>query len=514
MNTQSRLPLNSDEARLLLSWLPSATDEEVIQLHQALTAPASDPTSPTDILRPHPRQAEFLALDDDEALFGGSAGGGKSEALLMWLGEGIGIPDYSGIIFRRTYAQLSKSNDSLIAKSYRLYKPLGGHWNGTRHQWRFPSGAMIDLGQLQHESTVYDHQGPSYHRVAWDELTQFTEFQYTYLRGRVRKTKGFPIRLGMRATSNPGGVGHQWVKRRFITADAIRALKGMRARDPSPAGQVFRAVVRTVEGSQRVAFMPARIADNPALDMESYLPNLAGLPLVTRERLMNGDWSIAEGGIVQPEWLRYWRPSGEYYKLMRPTVDGEPTMMQLIHPDECLRFVIADCAGTSEDIARTKKGKEPSWTVIGTADFHRKDGWLILRDQRRGLWNVPTLIQNMREVDREQQPEWIGAENEKFGLAVIQLLADLPIKGISHEGKDKRTRFTSAEVLLESGKVFIPEFATWRDDWENELTAWTGDKEEQFDQGDVLGYMARYARRNMVGTAVVPSVGAFVMGRG
>lgn len=96
------------------------TDQELSRLSPLLA-------SATKVRRPHPRQAEFLGLHCEETLYGGAAGGGKTEALLMWLAQRIELPGYSAIFFRRTYAQLSKSNDSPLTKAFDLFRPLGGH---------------------------------------------------------------------------------------------------------------------------------------------------------------------------------------------------------------------------------------------------------------------------------------------------------------------------------------------------------------------------------------------------
>jgi hypothetical protein len=208
----------------ILKLLQGMTDEELLKL---------SPLGTTRNRCPHPRQADFLSLKCEEALYGGAAGGGKTEALLMWLAEGVEVPGYSAIFFRRTFAQLQKSNDSPITKSHELFRPLGGKYKAGEHKWSFPSGATIEFGHMQHENTVMNYQGPAYHRVAFDELTQFSESQYTYLFSRMRMRKDFPIKMGIRAASNPGGPGHAWVKARFITLEAERELQALRAFEPS-----------------------------------------------------------------------------------------------------------------------------------------------------------------------------------------------------------------------------------------------------------------------------------------
>src|SRR5262245_14939001 len=156
------------DPRQLQRLLEQMTDEELVRASPLLAQATRSRT-------PHPRQAEFLNLKCEEALYGGAAGGGKTEALLMWLSQGVEIPGYSAVFFRRTYAQLSKSNDSPLTKSHELYRPLGGKYKGSEHKWLFPSGATIEFGHLPTEDSIFDYQGPAYHRVAYDELTQFSE---------------------------------------------------------------------------------------------------------------------------------------------------------------------------------------------------------------------------------------------------------------------------------------------------------------------------------------------------
>ena len=109
--------------------------------------------------------------------------------------------------------------------------------------------------------------------VSFDELTQFTEKQYRYLFSRLRRPQGSRLPIRMRAASNPGGIGHEWVKNRFPITGA-----------PQPD--------RT--------FVPAKVADNPHLDIEEYIRSLGQLDEVERRRLLDGDWEIASEGLVYP----------------------------------------------------------------------------------------------------------------------------------------------------------------------------------------------------------------------
>lgn len=221
--------------------------------------------------RPTPKQLAFLALDSKEALYGGAAGGGKSDALLMGGLEYVDVPGYAALLLRRTYAELSKS-DGLIPRSHAWLANTAARWNDGLKQWTFPSGATLSFGYLDNPNDHYQYQSTAYQYVAFDELTHFRENQYRYLFSRVRRPKGFPVPLRVRAGSNPGGVGHAWVYKRFV-------------RGPLPAGR---------------SFIPATLDDNPHLDKEAYEANLEELDPVERARLRHGDWLVQREGLVYP----------------------------------------------------------------------------------------------------------------------------------------------------------------------------------------------------------------------
>lgn len=253
------------------------------------------------VWRPQPRQALFLARSEDEALYGGAAGGGKSDALVMEALRQIHIPHYKGLILRKTYPQLSE----LLEKSLHYY-PLvdrGATYNATGHYWRFSSGAKIFFGSLPHPRDRFNYQGKSYDFLAFDELTQFTLEEYRYLFSRNRPT-GAGTRCYVRATANPGGIGHGWVKERFIL--------------PSPPMKtIWEAVkVRFPDGREETRhrsriFVPSTVFDNEILlkNDPDYLSRLAVLPEAERRALLYGDWDSFSGQVFME-----WRNDPSHYE--------------------------------------------------------------------------------------------------------------------------------------------------------------------------------------------------------
>lgn len=227
--------------------------------------------------RPYPgAQEEFLRRREFEVLFGGAAGPGKTDCLVAGMTRDIDKPTYHGLIVRRTFPQLQE----VIDRCHRLYPYLGGVFRSTEKRWHFPGGAVIDLGHMQHETDKYNYQGKEYHRIGVDELTQFTETQYTYLFSRLRTTDP-SINPQILSTTNPGGIGHYWVKDRFVTI--------------TDHGRTF---LDPKTGLSRV-FVPATIEDNPALFLNdpSYLARLEALPEVEKMRLRHGIWDSFEGQV-------------------------------------------------------------------------------------------------------------------------------------------------------------------------------------------------------------------------
>ena len=247
------------------------------------------------VFAPNPGpQTEFLAASEQEVLYGGAAGGGKSYGLLADPMRYFHNPNFNGLILRRTNDELRE----LIWKSQELYPKAfpGAKWGEKKSQWTLPSGAKLWLTYLEREDDVRRYQGLAFSYIAFDELTQHpTPFAWDYMRSRLRTTDP-ELPIFMRATTNPGGAGHGWVKQMFI--------------DPAPANQAFVATdlssgepLEYPEGHEKAGqplfsrrFIPASLNDNPYL-MEGgqYEANLLSLPENQRRQLLEGDWAVADG---------------------------------------------------------------------------------------------------------------------------------------------------------------------------------------------------------------------------
>jgi phage terminase large subunit-like protein len=320
--------------------------------------PWNDPTLPNFIPKyPFPKQAAFLLqngelmLEDepdlndplqqhDEILYGGAAGGGKSVGLLAAAAQFVDVPGYSALLLRRTFSDL-QLNEALMDLAKQWWLPQGIQWSAIDKTFIFPAGAKVAFGYLKNEDDKYRYQGASFQFIGMDELTQFSETQYTYMDSRLRKPpcrrcvilrarrhasihphlddpdcltcvkfendpyvlqdtppdRHHPplahVPLRKRAGSNPGGRGHLWVKKRFIDL-------------PRPASRLF---------------IPAKLQDNLGIQRATYMQQLMRMDPITRAQLLEGRWDVRPAGMLLnrdwfkiipciPEdidhWVRYW----------------------------------------------------------------------------------------------------------------------------------------------------------------------------------------------------------------
>jgi hypothetical protein len=247
-------------------------------------------------------QTDFLASSEREVLYGGAAGGGKSFAMLADPLRGLNDPNFSGLLVRHTTEELRE----LIQKSQELYPKAIPNikWSERKSQWTSPRGGRLWMSYLDRDLDVMRYQGQAFNWIGFDEMTQWaTPFAWDYMRSRLRSVDP-ALGLYMRGTTNPGGAGHQWVKKTFI--------------DPAPPNKSFWAtnietgeVITFPKGHSKEGqplfkrrFIPARLFDNPYLsDTGDYEAMLLSLPEQQRKQLLEGDWDVAEGAAF-PEFNR------------------------------------------------------------------------------------------------------------------------------------------------------------------------------------------------------------------
>lgn len=228
-----------------------------------------------------PKQSRFISADADEVLFGGAAGGGKSygqiaDALIY----ALRYPGSKQLILRRTYPELDKS---IIRQSLAVYPKEIFKYSSSSHTGVFSNGSIIDYGYCDSENDVYRYQSAEFDVIRFDELTHFTKEMYVYLISRLRGANGYPKQ--MKSTTNPGSLGHKWVKERFI--DIGR-----------PEEKHF------INGQSRL-FIPSLVSDNRFLlkNDARYVKRLENLSEKDKKALLYGQWDIFEGRYFD-EWDR------------------------------------------------------------------------------------------------------------------------------------------------------------------------------------------------------------------
>lgn len=225
-----------------------------------------------------PKQAQFVNSDIDDLFFGGQVGPGKSTALLIWAAmRRLQYPGSNGILFRRSFRELE---GSLILRSKEIYRKLGAVYNENKKVWTFPNGSTQFFGFCDSDGDVYQYMTNEYQDMGFDELTHFSQFQFNYLLTRIRAS--IPgMKTQVRSASNPGNIGNDWVKKRYIL--------------PYETSKIW----TDPQTKKTMAFIPAKLTDNPALMQNDpgYAERLKDLRKVSEKKYL----ALAEGRWDQPE---------------------------------------------------------------------------------------------------------------------------------------------------------------------------------------------------------------------
>jgi predicted phage terminase large subunit-like protein len=417
-------------------------------------------------VRPTPLQAAFLWTPNKEAFFGGAAGGGKSEALLMASLQHVDRPDYAAVLVRKNFPLFTQAG-GLIERSHDWLGPTGAVWNGADHQWRFPSGATLSFRHLQDKDAELTFQGSEFQFIGIDELTDIEERQYRFLSSRLRRRQGSEIPTRMRAASNPWGPGLEWVRRWFI----IEARK---------EGRVF---------------IPAHLEDNPHLDREDYEATLRNLPPLEYRALRHGDWTIVpEGGMFYREWF-----------------DGRFVQ------DEELPSGLRLCRFWDLAATEPRRGSDPDYTAGVLLGRSKDNDWYVIDVVR--LRATPHKVQQRIAATAEKDLEWardrgfsppairMEMEPGSAGKGIVALyrrdvLTKYDFAGIASTGS-KQTRAAPLVSKAEAGDLFVCR-GPWNTAFLDELTAFPlGGKDDQVDAlSGAFGFLAEHPTSFGVPTSV------------
>jgi predicted phage terminase large subunit-like protein len=416
---------------------------------------------------PTPRQAAFLLLDCREAFYGGAGGGGKSDALLMAALQYADLPGYNALIIRRNIPDLAMPNALMDRAHAWLRGRNDARWDESKKRWSFASGATLTFGYLDAARDVDRYASAEFHFIGVDELTQFSEKQYLDLFARLRapaclrcgleqdyiqhrelahprQTKDCPIcidlerrqlsvvhlaaahiPLRMRAASNPGNIGHDWVKRRFV------------ARLGAPAGDRL--------------FVPARLSDNPFINRNEYVISLMNLDPVTRDRILKGDWEARTSrGVLKREWfeiidapparlslVRYWDTAYQRKKTSDFTVG--------------LKYGIgSDGVGYILDVARIQATPHEVETFIANTAAQDSRSVRIVLQQEPGsgsaLW-----------IDSMQRKVLLGYPTYADQVKGSKFERSQPFRAGAEAGHVKLLRGSWNEAFLEECEQFSPD---------------------------------------------------------
>lgn len=369
-------------------------------------------------VHPTAAQTRFLLDLARESLYGGAAGGGKSIALLMGALQGVEVPGYRALLLRRTRTELQQPGGLLdVAMQW-----FGGkvRWHPATFTFHFPAGSSITFGYLDHENAKLIYQGLEFQYVGFDELTHFTETQYTYLWSRIRRPKGntglAAVPLRMRAGTNPGGPGADWVYRRFV--------------------EPWKRNGKTNPRNTRRHFHQAFLGDNPHLDAESYLLSLEELDPITRAQLRDGDWDIRPGGrMFQSDWFEI--------------IDADRV------PQHCETVRFWDLAATAKT-----PDNDPDYTVGALVSYDQRNKCYYVTDIQRFRDNAGSISRHIRHIaERDGRAISISIEEEpgSAGKSVIDHYRTDVLNGWSVRGHrptgDKIVRAEPFAARAEHGEV-------------------------------------------------------------
>lgn len=457
---------------------------------------------------PTAKQLAFCLIPQKEALFGGAAGPGKSSALLMAALQYATYPGYAALILRKTFQDL-KLPGALIDRSHDWLRDTPAEWKAQEHSWYFPTvypdgspgePARLQFGFIGESSARSRYQSAEFQFIGIDEATLIPQVDYEFMFSRLRRTacpihktvNGEPvydekcpkcqvrraIPLRFRAASNPGGLSHAFIKRRFDIGPHMNEVEAKQKGIP----------LRFIGRNPDRPYLPAFLTDNPHILQAEYADSLSNLDPITREQLLKGDWGVSPESRFKRHWIKYYSYRGPYLSLGE---DGNGP----VHTIQSLKtvFLTVDPAGSSregpgDDVIH---GNEPSWTVICawgiTEDFN-----LLLFDMERFRREIPDVQVAIESMYRKWKCRYACIEGNGLGRGIYQtaMRDGLIVKPVFRD-TDKVVNATEAILLMSSGRIWIPQSHPKLEEWCDEVFTWMGDPSQTDDIVDTLSDAAK-----------------------
>ena len=406
----------------------------------------SAPFGEDDGWSPYPAQERYLRSPAFEAGYGGAAGGGKTDALLIDALRYVDRPRYHALLMRREAKQL---HGTLLLRAHEIYPRVGGKWRGVDSSFHWPNGARIEFGSAKEIQAVKKYQGASLQFLGFDEGTHFTEWQYLYMLARVRGSHVAPLRV--RIVTNPGGIGHEWVLQRF--GAFLYPREGDEYFDPNYEGPFaddgeILWFLRDRDGREHVVdpwtpraktrtFFKARVSDNHTYAGSEYEDTLWSLQLLDRLQLLHGNW------MARPSAGMFFRRPWWQFSEAWPS-------------DVLARVRYWDLASTPAERAQVGT----AWTAgLRLSRDHKRR--FFVEDVVRGQWSpgdVKAAIRATCETDPDDTLTIIehdpGQAGDAQAFDFVQFLAGFNVRTLRPQG-DKMQRAKPASSQAEVGNLIL-----------------------------------------------------------
>lgn len=404
---------------------------------------------------PTPKQSVFMNLDCREAFFGGAAGGGKSDALLMDALQNVDQKGYAAIIFRKSFSDLVKPGALIERSKEWLLRFPEVKWaeKEKKFEWRVKYGPHIDVtsviqfGYLETDNDKYNYQGGEYQYAGFDELTHISKSNYLYMFSRMRRLKGSKIPIKVRSASNPPNTDDGiWVYNRFVNPKTKK---------------------------QSLIFIPAGMDDNPHLDAEEYKAALENLDAVSRAQLKDGNWEVVrKGNTFKRNWFETVDAAPQFRRRVRfwdmASSIKKVDVKRQRDPDYTVGFLISEADGIFyiEDIIRVQK--RPAETTQIQKDAAKSDGYSTT-------------------IYEEQEPGSSG--DSAIVLKAMDAMLGYNYRGVRSTG-NKVLRAQAASAAAEKGLIKIVRGCRNIEDFFNEAESFPGGLHDDMVDGLSGGFTA------------------------